>query len=82
MEIGSGGIRGRFWFWVFERRPGAFPPNHCLSMMRNLLAVQQILKDREKEFFKRFLWNAILQFQILEKKKIQVLGGEGLAVTW
>jgi hypothetical protein len=38
-------------------------------------------EGREKEFFKRFLFNAILQFQILERGKVQVVGGEGLAVT-
>jgi hypothetical protein len=38
-------------------------------------------EDREREFFKRFLFNAILQFQIIEKKKIQVLGGEGTEVA-
>ena len=37
-------------------------------------------EGREREFFKRFLFNAILQFQILERKKVQVVGGEGLAV--
>ena len=38
-------------------------------------------EGREREFFKRFLFNAILQFQILERKKVQVVGGEGLAVA-
>jgi len=38
-------------------------------------------EDREKEFFRRFLFNAIVQFQVLEKKPVKVVGGEGLAVT-
>lgn len=38
------------------------------------------LEGREREFFKRFLFNAILQFQVLDRKKVQVLGGEGLQV--
>ena len=38
-------------------------------------------EQRKKEFFKRFLFNAIVQFQILDKKKVQVLGQEGLEVT-
>jgi hypothetical protein len=37
-------------------------------------------EGREREFFKRFLFNAIVQFQILERKKVQVVGREGLAV--
>lgn len=37
-------------------------------------------EGREREFFKRFLFNAILQFQVIERKKIQVVGGEGLSV--
>ena len=38
-------------------------------------------EDREKEFFKRFLWNTVLNFQILERKKFQLQNGEGLSVT-
>jgi hypothetical protein len=37
-------------------------------------------EGREREFFKRFLFNAILQFQVLERKKVRVVGGEGLSV--
>jgi hypothetical protein len=37
-------------------------------------------EGREREFFKRFLFNAIVQFQVLERKKVQVVGGDGLAV--
>ena len=40
-------------------------------------------EERQKEFFKRFLWATALNInmEILEKHKIQVLGGEGLAVV-
>jgi hypothetical protein len=37
-------------------------------------------EGREKEFFKRFLFNAILNFQVLDRKEVQVVGGEGLQV--
>jgi peroxiredoxin len=53
---------------IFERRTEAFGSSAKLE-------------EREREFFKRFLFNAILQFQVLEKRKTQVLGGEGLEVV-
>jgi hypothetical protein len=41
------------------------------------------LEDREEEFFKRYLWTTALNInmEILERKRVQVLGGEGLAVV-
>ena len=43
--------------------------------------VEFLFTPGEKEFFKRFLFNAILQFQIFEREKVKAVGGEGLAVT-
>ena len=50
-------------------------------MMKSLLDVRHSLRAGKRNFSRRFLFNAILQFQILERKKVQVVGGEGLAVT-
>ena len=36
------------------------------------------LEERAREFKGRFLWDAIMQQQILEQKKTRALGGEGL----
>jgi hypothetical protein len=39
------------------------------------------LDVRAQECLKRHFWSSILQITVLEKKKVNVLGGEGLAVT-
>lgn len=40
------------------------------------------LEVRSQECLKRYFWASMLQKTILEKKKINILGGEGLAVTF
>jgi len=61
--------------------PGPFPSSSSFAYDEEPFGCSTQFEGREKEFFKRFLFNAILQFQVLEKKKVQVVGGEGLAVT-
>jgi hypothetical protein len=61
--------------------PGPFPSLTTFAYDEDPFGCSTQFEGREKEFFKRFLFNAILQFQILERKKVQVVGGEGLAVT-
>jgi len=60
---------------------GPFPSVTTFAYDEEPFGCSTQFENREKEFFKRFLFNAILQFQMLEKKKVQVLGGEGLEVT-
>lgn len=40
------------------------------------------LETRAQECLKRYFWASMLQKNILEKKKLKVLGGEGLAITF
>lgn len=40
------------------------------------------LETRAQECLKRYFWSSMLQKNILEKKKLKVLGGEGLAITF
>jgi hypothetical protein len=61
--------------------PGPFPSSTSFAYDEEPFGCSTQFEGREKEFFKRFLFNAILQFQVLERKKVQVVGGEGLAVT-
>lgn len=42
----------------------------------------RILETRAEECLKRYFWASMLQKTILEKKKITILGGEGLSVTF
>lgn len=61
--------------------PGTFPSMTTFAYDEEPFGCSTKFEDREREFFKRFLFNAILQFQVLEKKKVQVLGAEGFEVT-
>jgi len=44
--------------------------------------ISKDLETRAQECLKRYFWASMLQKNILEKKKLKVLGGEGLAVTF
>jgi len=61
--------------------PGEFPSTTSFAYDEEPFGSSTKFEEREREFFKRFLFNAILQFQVLEKRKTQVLGGEGLEVV-
>lgn len=68
-------------FGFMRTDPGPFPSVTTFAYDEEPFGCTPGFEQREKEFFKRFLFNAIVQFQILERKKVQVVGGEGLAVT-
>lgn len=61
--------------------PGPFPSMTSFAYDEEPFGSSTKFEEREREFLKRFLFNAILQFQVLEKRKVQVLGGEGLEVA-
>ena len=68
-------------FGFMRSDPGPFPSVTTFAYDEDHFGCTAAsFEGREREFFKRFLFNAILQFQILERKKVQVVGGEGLAV--
>jgi hypothetical protein len=68
-------------FGFMRSDPGPFPSLTTFAYDEEPFGCGPQLEEREKEFFKRFLFNAILQFQVLERKKIQVVGQEGLSVV-
>jgi len=70
-----------FAFGFLKTDPGPFPSQSMFVYDEEPFGCSMGFEDREKEFFKRFLWNAMLNLQILEKKKVQVLGGEGSEVV-
>jgi len=72
---------GEFTLGYLKRDPGPFPSQSVFAYDEEPFGYSTSFEERQKEFFKRFLWNAILHFQVLEKEKVQVIGGEGLAVT-
>jgi len=68
-------------FGFMRSDPGPFPSVTTFAYDEDPFGCTAAsLEGREREFFKRFLFNAVLQFQILDRKKVQVLGGEGLQV--
>ena len=68
-------------FGFMRSDPGPFPSVTTFAYDEDPFGCTAAsFEGREREFFKRFLFNAILQFQILNRKKVQVVGGEGLAV--
>lgn len=75
------GEGGDINFGFTRSDPGAFPSMTAFAYDEEPFGCSTKFENREREFFKRFLFNAILQFQVLEKKKVQVLGAEGLEVT-
>ena len=68
-------------FGFIREDPGGFPSTTSFAYDEEPFGCSPQLEGREREFFKRFLFNAILQFQILERKNVQVAGKEGLAIT-
>jgi len=68
-------------FGFMRSDPGGFPALTTFAYDEEPFGCSTEFEGREKEFFKMFLFIAILQCQILERKKVQVVGREGLAVT-
>ena len=80
VQVESG---GEFGFGFLRRDPGLFPSQSMFVYDEEPFGCSTNLGDREEEFFKRYLWTTALNInmEILERKKVQVLGGEGLAVV-
>ncbi len=62
----------------FVRKDGPYPSETSFAYDEEPFGSSLKLDERAEEFLKRFLSNAILKFQVLEKKPTEVLGGEGL----
>jgi hypothetical protein len=80
VQVESG---GEFGFGFMKRDPGAFPSQSMFVYDEEPFGCSSKFEDREEEFFKRYLWTTamIMDMKILEKQKVQVVGGEGLAVV-
>jgi hypothetical protein len=78
VQVESG---GEFGFGFLKVDPGVFPSQSMFVYDEDPFGCATNFQDREKEFFRRFLWNTVLNFQILERKKFQLQNGEGWAVT-
>lgn len=69
-----------FAFGFIRRDPGPFPSLSVFAYDEEPFGFSTQFEEREKEFLKRFLWNANLRFEVLERKRVTVFGREGLEV--
>lgn len=76
-------VGGEFGFGFSRIDRGPFPSQSMFVYDEEPFGCSTQFENREKEFFKRYLWSAAvsIDMQILEKEKVQVLGGGGLAVV-
>ncbi len=76
-------VGGEFGFGFLRAEPGQFPSQSMFVYDEEPFGCSTKFEDREVEFFKRYLWTTALNIdmRILEKNKVNVLGGEGLAVV-
>ncbi len=76
-------VGGEFGFGFLRADSGPFPSQSMFVYDEEPFGCSTKFENREAEFFKRYLWSSAMSMdmQILEKQKVQVLGGEGLAVV-
>ena len=76
-------VGGEFGFGFLRGDPGQFPSQSMFVYDEEPFGCSTRFEEREEEFFKRYLWTTALNMsmRILEKQKVNVLGGEGLAVV-
>jgi len=74
-------VGGEFGFGFLRVDRGPFPSQSMFVYDEEPFGCSTELGERGEEFFRRYLWSTTMltDMKILEKKKVQVLGGEGLA---
>ena len=79
VQVESG---GEFGFGFIRRDPGEFPSQSVFVYDEDPFGCSTKLDERSEEFFKRYLWAAAISMnvKVLEANKMNVVGGEGLAV--
>ena len=80
IQVESG---GEFGFGFLKVDSGPFPSQSMFVYDEEPFGCSTQFDNREAEFFGRYLWSSAmsLDMKILERRKVQVLGGEGLAVV-
>jgi hypothetical protein len=79
VQVESG---GEFGFGFMRSDTGQFPSQSMFVYDEEPFGCSPKFEERAEEFFKRYLWAAAISMNIkvLEKKKMSVVGGEGLAL--
>jgi hypothetical protein len=80
IQVESG---GEFGFGFLKMDPGPFPSQSMFVYDEEPFGHSTNIEKRQEEFFERYLWASPLskKMKTVEKDKVQVVGGEGLAVT-
>lgn len=80
IQVESG---GEFGFGFLRVDSGSFPSQSMFVYDEEPFGCSTQFDNREAEFFGRYLWSSAisLDMKILERQKVRVLGGEGLAVV-
>jgi hypothetical protein len=80
IQVESG---GEFGFGFLKVDSGPFPSQSMFVYDEEPFGCSTKFEEREAEFFERYLWSSAmsLDMKISERQKVQVLGGEGLAVV-
>lgn len=80
IQVESG---GEFGFGFLRAEPGQFPSQSMFVYDEEPFGCSGKFEEREGEFFKRYLWSSAIsmKMRIVEEKKVNVVGGEGLAVV-
>ena len=76
-------VGGEFGFGFLKTDPGTYPSQSMFVYDEEPFGCSTEFENRQAEFFKRYLWSSAvsMDMQILEKHKVHLLGGEGLAVV-
>ncbi|HXX33653.1 MAG TPA: hypothetical protein VEM15_04180 [Thermodesulfobacteriota bacterium] len=76
-------VGGEFGFGFLKVDSGPAPSQSMFVYDEEPFGCSTEPGERGREFFRRYLWSTamIADMQILEKKNVNVLGGEGLAVV-
>jgi len=76
-------VGGEFGFGFLKADRGPFPSQSMFVYDEEPFGCSTELGERGGEFFKRYLWSTamIADMKVLEEKKVNLLGGEGLAMV-
>ncbi len=76
-------VGGEFGFGFLRADRGPFPSQSMFVYDEEPFGCSTELGERGGEFFKRYLWSTamIADMKVSEEKKVNLLGGEGLAIV-
>ncbi|HET6419280.1 MAG TPA: hypothetical protein VFG19_03935 [Geobacteraceae bacterium] len=81
-ELIPGNESSRFVFGFYRKDPGKVQlESTFFAYDEEPYGYSLNIEDRSREFLKRFFWDSFVKVTVLEKKKVSVLGAEGLALT-